>query len=245
MTQTANVVQTQSDFSNEARFDITGDAAGFSNREARFNMIEQQIRTWEVLDPVVLELFNQVPRENFVAQSQQGLAFADVELPIGYGQTMLSPKLEGRILQALNVKKTDKVLVVGTGSGYLTALLATLAHHIDAVEIHQELSDLAKVRLQKQNIHNVTLHVGDAVNGFAANAPYDVIVFTGSMQLRSITAEKMLNVGGRLFAVIGEMPIMQATLTTRISQDSYRHDAFFETCLPALTNAPQAAKFEF
>lgn len=247
MTQSANAVKTPSDFSNEARFDIASDATGFSTREATFNMIEQQIRTWEVLDPVVLELFNQVPRENFVAESQQGLAFADVELPIGFGlgQTMLSPKLEGRILQALNVKKTDKVLVVGTGSGYLTALLATLAQHVDAVEIHQELSDLAKARLQKQNIYNVTLHVGDAVNGFAANAPYDVIVFTGSLPLRPTAAEKMLNVGGRLFAIIGEMPIMQATLTRRMSEDSFRHDAFFETCLPALINAPQATKFEF
>ncbi len=242
MTQTA---QNQSGFSNEARFNMAGDAAGFNAREARFNMIEQQIRTWEVLDPVVLELFNQVPRESFVAESQQGLAFADVELPIGHGQLMLSPKIEGRILQALSVKKTDKVLVVGTGSGYLTALLATLANHVHAVEIHQELSDLAKARLDKHNIHNVTLHVGDAANGFAEAAQYDVIVFTGSLQLRPIAAEKMLNVSGRLFAVIGEMPIMQATLTQRVSEDAYRHDVFFETYLPPLVNAPQATKFEF
>ncbi len=242
MTQTT---QSQNRFSNEARFNLSGDAAGFSNREARFNMIEQQIRTWEVLDPVVLELFNQVPRENFVAESQQGLAFADVELPIGHGQTMLSPKLEGRILQALSVKKTDKVLVVGTGSGYLTALLATLAKHVHAVEIHQALSDVAKARLEKQNIHNVTLHIGDAVNGFAEAAPYDVIVFTGAMPLRTVDAEKMLKVGGRLFTVIGEMPIMQATLTTRVSEEAFRHDVIFETCLPQLLNAPQAAKFEF
>lgn len=240
------MIQTaKSDFSNEARFNISGDAAGFSNREARFNMIEQQIRTWEVLDPVVLELFNQVPREAFVAESQQGLAFADVELPIGHGQSMLSPKLEGRILQALNVKKTDKVLLVGTGSGYLTALLAMLADHVDAVEIHPELSDIAKVRLQKQNIHNVSLHVGDAVNGFAQAAPYDVIVFTGSLPLRPTTTEKMLKAGGRLFTVIGEMPIMQATLTTRVREDGFRHDVLFETCLPVLINAPQAIKFEF
>ena len=240
-----NTAQTQTNFSNAARFDMSGDAAGFNAREARFNMIEQQIRTWEVLDPVVLELFNQVPRENFVAESQQGLAFADVELPIGQGQTMLSPKIEGRILQALNVKKTDKVLVVGTGSGYLTALLATLANHVHAVEIYQELSDLAEARLQKQNIHNVSLHVGDATNGFAEAAPYDVIVFTGSMPLRPLAAEKMLTVGGRLFAVIGAMPIMQATLTQRVSEDAFRHDVFFETCLPQLVNAPQAPKFEF
>ncbi len=112
-------------------------------------MIEQQIRTWEVLDPKVLALFDTIPRENFVAESQKGLAFADVELPIDCGQTMLSPKLEGRILQALDIRSTDKVLVVGTGSGYLTALIATIADHVHAIEIHPELSELAKARLKK------------------------------------------------------------------------------------------------
>ena len=123
-----------------------------SHETARFNMIEQQIRTWEVLDPVVLALLDEVPRENFVTESQVGLAFADVELPIGYGQTMLSPKLEGRILQALAVKKTDKVLLIGTGSGYLTALLAKLTAHVHAVEINPTLSILAGSRLLKQGI---------------------------------------------------------------------------------------------
>jgi protein-L-isoaspartate(D-aspartate) O-methyltransferase len=220
-------------------------AAGFDTRQARFNMIEQQIRTWDVLDPVVLAVLDKVPRENFVAESQKGLAFADIELPIGYGQTMLAPKVEGRILQAVGVKKTDKVLLVGTGSGYLTALLATLADHVHAVEICPELSALAKGRLEKQNIRNVTLHVADAANGFASAAPYDVIVFTGSLQLRPLAAEKMLNVGGRLFAVVGEQPIMEATLTQRISEDAFRQEAIFETCLPPLKNAPQTEKFEF
>lgn len=216
-----------------------------SHETARFNMIEQQIRTWEVLDPVVLAVLDKVPREKFVAESQVGLAFADVELPIGEDQTMLSPKLEGRILQAVGVKNTDKVLVVGTGSGYLTALLATLAKQVDAVEIYPSLSNTAQYRLQDQNIHNVTLHVGDAANGYAEAAPYDVIVFTGSLPLRPTAAEKMLNVGGRLFAVIGELPIMQATLTQRVSEEAYRHEVIFETCLPPLENAPQAEKFEF
>ncbi|NOT15260.1 MAG: protein-L-isoaspartate O-methyltransferase [Methylotenera sp.] len=234
MTQTAQTI----DHQNISGFDTPRDAA-------RFNMIEQQIRTWEVLDPVVLELFNTVPRENFVAESQVGLAFADVELPIGEGQTMLSPKVEGRILQAVGVKKTDKVLLVGTGSGYLTALLATLAAHVHAVEIYPALSAIAKSRLDQQNIRNVTLHVADAANGYAAAAPYDVIIFTGSLPLRPTTAEKMLNVGGRLFTVIGDLPIMQATLTQRISEDVYRHETLFETCLPALKNAPQASRFEF
>lgn len=212
---------------------------------ARFNMIEQQIRTWEVLDPVVLNVLDSVPRENFVAESQKGLAFADIELPIGFGETMLSPKLEGRILQAVTVKKTDKVLVIGTGSGYLTALFATLAKHVDAVDIHPELSAQAQARLDQLKIRNVSLHVADAANGFSAGAPYDVIVFTGSMPLRPVAAEKILKVGGRLFAVIGEMPIMEATLTQRVSEDAYRHEAIFETCLPPLSNAPQATKFEF
>ncbi|HYN55547.1 MAG TPA: protein-L-isoaspartate O-methyltransferase [Methylotenera sp.] len=225
--------------------DLAPEATGFNMREARFNMIEQQIRTWEVLDPVVLALLDEVPRENFVAASQAGLAFADVELPIGHGQTMLSPKLEGRILQALSVKKTDKVLLVGTGSAYLTALLASLAAHVYTVEIIPELSEIAKARLQQQNIQNVTLVVADGANGYVAEAPYDVIVFTGSLQLRPIAAEKMLNTGGRLFVVTGEMPIMQANLTQRISEAAFRHDTLFETCLPPLANAPQAPKFEF
>jgi protein-L-isoaspartate(D-aspartate) O-methyltransferase len=212
---------------------------------ARFNMIEQQIRTWEVLDPVVLDLLSEVHREDFINASQFGLAFADVELPIGHGQTMLSPKIEGRILQALNIKKTDKVLLVGTGSGYLTALVAQLAKHVDAVEIIPELSNQAAARLQKQNIHNVTFHIGDAANGFAAASPYDVIIFAGSLQLHPSAAEVMLNICGRMFAVVGELPIMQATLTQRISEGSCRKETLFETCLPPLVNAPQSAKFEF
>jgi protein-L-isoaspartate(D-aspartate) O-methyltransferase len=212
---------------------------------ARFNMIEQQIRTWEVLDPVVLDLLGEVHREDFIEASQFGLAFADVELPIGHGQTMLSPKIEGRILQALNIKKTDKVLLVGTGSGYLTALVAKLSKHVNAVEIIPELSNQAATRLQKQNIHNVTLHIGDAASGFAAAAPYDVIIFAGSLQLHPSAAEAMLNIGGRMFAVVGELPIMQATLTQRISEGSCRKETLFETCLPPLVNAPQSAKFEF
>ncbi|MDI1298394.1 protein-L-isoaspartate O-methyltransferase [Methylotenera sp.] len=212
---------------------------------ARFNMIEQQIRTWEVLDPVVLDLLGEVHREDFIEASQLGLAFADVELPIGHGQTMLSPKIEGRILQALNIKRTDKVLLVGTGSGYLTALVAKLAKHVDALEIIPELSKQAEVRLHKQNIHNVSLSVLDAFSGYTTDKTYDVIVFAGSLQLHPSAAEQMLNIGGRMFAVVGEMPIMQATLTQRLNEGSCRKETLFETCLPQLVNAPQSVKFEF
>lgn len=212
---------------------------------ARFNMIEQQIRTWEVLDPKVLALLDDVPRENFVSEAQKGLAFADVELPIGYGQTMLSPKLEGRILQALQVQKTDKVLLVGTGGGYLAALLAKQAQHVYAIDIIPELSKLAAHRLVQHHIHNVTFAVADAANGYATAAPYDVIVFTGALHLHPLAAEKMLNVGGRMFAVVGSAPIMQATLTQRMSEGACRKEVLFETCLPLLDNAPRATKFEF
>ena len=212
---------------------------------ARFNMIEQQIRTWEVLDPKVLSLLDEVPRENFVSEAQKGLAFADVELPIGYGQTMLSPKLEGRILQALQVKNSDKVLLVGAGGGYLTALLAKQAKHVFAVDVIPELLALTEQRLVKQQIHNVTFAIADGVNGYAVAAPFDVIVFTGALELHPIEAEKMLNVGGRMFAVVGDTPIMQAILTQRMSEGACRKEVLFETCLPLLDNAPHASKFEF
>ncbi|HOY69658.1 MAG TPA: protein-L-isoaspartate O-methyltransferase [Methylotenera sp.] len=212
---------------------------------ARFNMIEQQIRTWEVLDPKVLALLDEVPREDFVNEAQRGLAFADVELPIGYGQTMLSPKLEGRILQAMQVKKTDKVLLVGTGGGYLAALLAKQAQHVFAVDIIPELSALTSQRLAQHHINNVTIVVADAANGYAVAAPYDVIVFTGALNLHPTEAEKMLKVGGRMFAVVGDAPIMQAILTQRMSEGACRKEVLFETCLPLLDNAPQASKFEF
>lgn len=212
---------------------------------ARFNMIEQQIRTWDVLDPAVLALLDDIPRENFVAEAQKGLAFADIELPIGHGQTMLSPKLEGRILQALQVKKTDKVLLIGTGSGYLTALLANKAQHVYAVEIIPELSEIAAQRLHQFGITNVSLVVADGAKGYLGASSYDVIVFTGALQLHPIEAEKMLKVGGRMFAVVGEQPIMQATLTQRMSEGACRHETLFETCLPPIINAPQRAKFTF
>jgi protein-L-isoaspartate(D-aspartate) O-methyltransferase len=190
-------------------------------------------------------LFNAVPREAFVAESQQGLAFADIELPIGHEQSMLSPKIEGRILQALQVKKTDKVLLVGTGSGYLTALLAKQAAHVYAVEIVPELSAQAGARLKQQGIHNVSLIVADAANGFAAEAPYDVIVFAGSLHIYPVAVEQMLKIGGRMFVVHGDLPIMQATLSQRVTDGACRQETLFETCLPLLAHAPIASQFEF
>jgi protein-L-isoaspartate(D-aspartate) O-methyltransferase len=215
------------------------------NATARFNMIEQQIRTWEVLDPIVLQLLNDVPRENFVPVEYQGLAFADIEVPLGYGQTMLSPKLEGRILQILSVRKTQTVLHIGTGSGYFAALLASLTKHVISVDIHAELSAEAAKKLKTQNIQNVTLKVADAISGLPAQAPYDLIVYTGSSPIEPAGVRQQLNIGGAMFIVLGQAPVMQATLIHRISENGFNEKVLFETCIPELINAPQAQQFEF
>jgi protein-L-isoaspartate(D-aspartate) O-methyltransferase len=213
--------------------------------KARFNMIEQQIRTWEVLDSVVLDLLKAVPREAFVPTEYAGLAFADLEIPIGHGQMMLSPKMEGRILQALQIQPTDKVLEIGTGSGYLTSLMAKLAKTVISVELNPALAQVAQQRIAAQGLGNITIAVGDAAQGWAADAPYDVIVFTGSLPVMPEQVQEQLAIGGRLFVVFGEAPVMEATMVQRIAADSFRHDVLFETCLPALDNAPQPERFQF
>ncbi|HSH96942.1 MAG: protein-L-isoaspartate O-methyltransferase [Methylophilaceae bacterium] len=213
--------------------------------QARFNMIEQQIRTWEVLDANVLDLLKKVPREDFVPAQYSGLAFADLEIPLGNGELMLSPKIEGRIMQALEIKKTDKVLEIGTGSGYLTALLASQAAHVYSVEIMPDLSHQADKRLQDHNINNVTLEIGDAANGWPAHGPYDVIVFGGSLPVSPAQAQLSLTIGGRMFVVVGDLPAMQAIMIRRISEDGFKRDVLFETALPILSNALQPDRFSF
>ena len=223
---------------------------GDMHSEARFNMIEQQIRTWEVLDPKVLQLLNEVPRENFVPDAYQGLAFADIEIPLGsnqsdFGQSMLSPKLEARILQALNIQKTDSVLHIGTGSGYFTALLASMAKHVISLEINAELSAAAAYKLSQNNIHNVTLELTDGVGGMPSKQPFDVIVFTGSSPVEPPNVRQQLKLGGTMFIVLGQAPVMHATLIKRVSETAFKQDVLFETCVPALENAAQAKTFEF
>lgn len=212
---------------------------------ARFNMIEQQVRTWEVLDPVVLTLLNDVPRENFVSAEYQGLAFADIEIPIGANQLMLTPKLEGRILQALNVQKTQQVLHIGTGSGYMTALLASLAKHVVSVDIYAELSEKAAKNLAQNNIQNVTLLVADAAFGLPNSAPFDLIVYTASSPIEPVNVRNQLAIGGAMFIVLGTAPAMQATLIQRLSETSFKQDILFETCISELINAPKTKTFEF
>jgi protein-L-isoaspartate(D-aspartate) O-methyltransferase len=213
--------------------------------QSRFNMIEQQIRPWDVLDFNVLELFKKVPREDFVPKEYQGLAFADVEIPLGEGQCMLSPKIEGRILQALQIQSHEKILEIGTGSGYLTALLAKSGAKVDSVELFPKLSKQAQKRLDDHRIKNVKLIHGDGVAGLKGRAPYDVIVYTGSLPCYPDEIESQLTVGGRLFVVVGQGDAMEAWLVTRVSESQCHKKVLFETSLPILINAPEPSHFTF
>lgn len=213
--------------------------------QARFNMIEQQIRTWEVLDPKVLELLTRVPREEFVPANYRSLAFADMNIPLGHDQVMMQPKVEARLIQALNIKPADIVLEIGTGSGHLTALLANLSKHVYSVDIIAEFMTPAQQRLAGHGINNVTLEIGDAVDGWEAHAPYDAIAITGSLPIFSEKFQESLVIGGRLFVVIGTAPAMEAILITRLGRTQWLRESLFETVLPALINAPQPPAFSF
>jgi len=213
--------------------------------QARFNMVEQQIRPWDVLDPRVLDLLLRVRREEFVPEPYRALSFADMEIPLGHGERMLAPKLEARMLQALDLKPDDKVLEIGTGSGYMTALLASLAGHVTSVEIIPEFTEAASARLGRQQIRNVTLETGDAARGWDRRAPYDAIVLTGSVPLLPPAFEKSLAPGGRLLAVIGEPPVMEAQLVTCVSAGVCSRTGLFETCIAPLKNAIQPERFVF
>jgi protein-L-isoaspartate(D-aspartate) O-methyltransferase len=212
--------------------------------QARFNMVEQQIRPWDVLDAEVLAQLTKVKREQFVPADQRALAFMDLEIPLGHGVNMWQPKLEARALQALKLKSDDLVLEIGTGSGYLTALLAHAAAHVTSVEIVPELSALAERALAAQHIDNVTLEVGDAVNGWGATQ-YDAVVLTGSVPLQPVALMSNLKIGGRLFAVIGDAPAMHACLITRTSAEKFDSVTLFETNVALLRHAPQPQRFVF
>jgi protein-L-isoaspartate(D-aspartate) O-methyltransferase len=213
--------------------------------QARTNMVEQQIRTWEVLDQDVLDLLYVVPREEFVPAQHRALAFSDLEIPIGEGERMWQPKLEARVLQELALRKTDRVLEVGTGSGYLTALLAQRAAQVYSVEIRPSLAAFGRANLERHGVDNVTLEVGDAARGWPSHAPYDVIVLTGSTPLLPKDVVEQLNPGGRLFAVIGEAPAMKARLMTCTAPGACLGVDLFETVIRPLVNAEAPRRFRF
>ena len=217
--------------------------------QARFNMIEQQIRPWEVLDPEVLRLLSIIKREDFVPTAYKALAFADIELPLrsncNVGQTMLEPKIEARVMQELSLRNTDTVLEIGTGSGYMAALLASKAEYVYSLEIDPQLADSARRNLQRAGVANVSVQQADGSRGWPAQAPYDAIVISASMPVLPPELLKQLKVGGRLVAFVGEAPVMHAQLVTRTADDAFNTIDLFETVVAPLVNALQREQFIF
>ncbi len=212
--------------------------------QARFNMVEQQIRPWDVLDQDILDLLLKLPREAFMPEAVKSLAFVDTEVPIGYGQVALPPRVQARWVQELDLQASDKVLQIGTGTGYMSALLASLSDHVYAVEIVPELAKITQTNLVAQGIHNVTVEVGDGARGWEKHRFYDAIVLTGSLPVLPDTFEESLAVGGRLLAVVGDAPAMKLQLTVCHAPGVFERTTVLETTLPVLKNAKQHNRFQ-
>ncbi len=213
--------------------------------QARFNMIEQQIRPWEVLDPAVLGLLFEVKRELFVPAEHASLAFADLEIPLGHGEAMMQPKVEARILQELAVQPHENVYEVGTGSGYFTALLARRARQVTSAEIHGDFKTAAEARLRAAGAGNVTLIEGDGARAPLVPSAFDVIVLTGSTPVLPQAFLDQLAPGGRLFAVVGDRPVMKAIVVRQPVAGAFQRTELFETLLKPLANAAEPARFRF
>jgi protein-L-isoaspartate(D-aspartate) O-methyltransferase len=211
---------------------------------ARQQMVDQQIRTWEVLDPRVLDALSEVPREAFVPPEYRELAFADTPIPIGFGQTMLAPKLQGRILQALGPNATDSALEVGSGTGYLAAALSLLCASTHSIDIHPGLVEAAAANLRAVPNARVQFEIRDAF-GAAPSREYDVVAVTGSLPVYDTRFERSLRVGGRLFAIVGVAPVMDAILVRRVDKHEWTRESLFETVVEPLINAAAPQRFVF
>lgn len=214
---------------------------------ARFNMIEQQIRPWFVLDTDVLDVQGALPREHFVPSAYRGLAYCDTRIPLGHGQTMMPPVIEARLLQALELTRDDHVLEIGTGSGYVSACLARLARAVESVEIHEDFTAGARERLQALGIDNVELATGDAARGWDGGRQFDAIALTGAVPEVPEAYRRSLAPGGRLFAIVGDIdqPIMEALQVTRVGSEEWSVESLFETWIAPLVNARRPPRFEF
>lgn len=213
--------------------------------QAKFNMIEQQIRPWDVLDQTVLDTVARIPRDAFVDAQYRRLAYADTAIPLAHDQVMMHPIIEARMIQALQITGTDTALEVGTGSGYVTALLAHLCHHVVSVDIFADFCQHAEQCLHKFGLHNIQFETGDAARGWNSQRLYDVIAITGSLPVMPQAYKQALNRGGRLFAVIGEAPVMEAVLIQRVGENEWTQESLFETELPMLINAELPDRFNF
>lgn len=213
--------------------------------QARFNMVEQQIRPWDVLDTTILDLLYEVRREDFVPEAWHGLAFVDMEIPLGFGESMLSPKLEARLVQEMRLKKSDRVLEVGTGSGYMAALLSRLAAEVTTVEIHAGLAEAAVQKLRSHGCDNVTVEVGDAAQGWRPGTQWNVIVLTGSVPVLPQVFLDAVMPGGCLLAVVGDAPAMEVVRWMRDVAGNLHSEALFETVIPLLHHVLQPERFRF
>lgn len=213
--------------------------------QARFNMVEQQVRPWEVLDERVLSVLESTHREDFVPVRYRKMAFADMAIPLDHGQTMMKPVVEGRLLQALELKDGETVLEIGTGSGFVAACLSKLAKSVVSVDIHEQFTKEAADKLKEKDINNVELATGDVMGGWQPEQAHDVVVVTGSVASIPDHFRGWVNPGGRLFVVCGESPAMEAQLLTKLNATEWRKESLFETDLPRLVNAEKAPEFEF
>ena len=213
--------------------------------QARLNMVENQVRPWEVLDGRVLDVISKVRREDFVAAAHRQLAFADLCLPLGHGEVMMKPVVEGRVLQALELQPTDRVLEIGTGSGFLTACLASLSARVTSVDIHADFTMAATGRLQNAGIGNVNLVTGEAVEGWQPDELFDALVVTGAVSSIPARWLQWLKTDARAFIVRGQSPVQHATLITHEGAGRYREETLFETDLPYLTHAEPLKRFVF
>ena len=207
-------------------------------------MVEQQVRTWDVLDSSILDVLGAIPREQFVATGYESLAFAETELPIGHGQYMMTPNVEGRLLQALDINASDTILEVGTGSGFLTACLAKLGSHVCSIDIHDDFLESAAANLADCGISNFELQNMDATQA-VPDGPFDIIAVTGSIEVFDPRFVMALTPGGRLFVVVGKSPNMDALLIERSGDNDWRTSRLFETDLPALVNGALPPQFSF
>ena len=213
--------------------------------QARFNMVEQQIRPWNVLDTSVLELLSVVKREAFVPAAYQALAFADMEIPLGHGQCMLAPRLEARMLQDLALQPHQTVLEIGAGSGYMAALMAQRAHRVVSLEIVPELASMARTNLRNAGIQNAEVRQADGAAATPAEGQYDVIVLSGSVTEVPQALLNLLKIGGRLASIVGDEPVMRATFVTRTGDNTFTTRQPWDCNAPRLQNFPEPSRFQF
>ena len=213
--------------------------------QARYNMIEQQIRTWEVLDQRILDLLGEMHREDFVPDAYRNLALADIQIPLLHDQVTMTPKVEARLLQSLAIQASDRILEIGTGCAYLTSVLARAGQHVTSVDLFEDFTRQAGDKLSRHQITNVTLETGDAIKGWSRGKTFDVIVLTGSLPVLDPCFQEQLEPMGRMFVITGTLPVMEAQLITRVGENEWSKESLFETTIPPLIGAKEPERFRF